>query len=365
MKFVINQSEFQSALSIVQKGASTRSTLPILAGIYIEARGDSITLQATDLELSIQYTVNAMVEEEGRAVFPAKLTSDVVKNLDNAAVYVVAEEDSAIITCDTTSFSLKTLDPEDFPGFPKVSTEQEIAIPFTVFSQMVKRVEKMVSRDESRPIFTGILVSLEDGALKMVATDTYRLALAETQLQTEAEEFQAVIAGSFMRELANLAPSDEPIRLALAENQIVAHYRNTVFINRRIEGNFPNYRMLIPDSYNTRVRIEQQRLAQAVRRMSLIGRADARVVFNISPEAHTLQLTSVEQDVGSAQEVVSCEGEGEELSISFNCAYVLDGLSALGGESVYLETTTNRQPGIFRAADSNDRFLYFVVPISM
>ena len=201
MKFSINQSELQNALSVVLKGIATRSTLPILSGIYLDAHDDTLTLQATDLELSIQYSVSALIEETGKAVVPGKLFSEIVKNLPDAAVHVAAEDDSAVITCDTASFSIKTLDAEDFPGFPHVDVQQEVSIPFTQFASMVKRVARVVSKDESRAILTGVLITLEDTTLKMVATDSYRLAITEAELpESSAEEFQAVIAGSFLQE---------------------------------------------------------------------------------------------------------------------------------------------------------------------
>ena len=161
MKFSINQSELQDALAVVLKGIATRSTLPILSGIYLDAHNDNLTLQATDLELSIQFTIPALVEEEGRSVFPGKLFFDIVKNLPDAAVHVETGEDSAVITCDASSFSIKTLDAEDFPGFPHVDTQQAISIPFSQFSSMVKRVARVVSKDESRAILTGVLITFE------------------------------------------------------------------------------------------------------------------------------------------------------------------------------------------------------------
>ena len=279
MKFSINQSELQNALSVVLKGIATRSTLPILSGIYLDAHDDTLTLQATDLELSIQYSVSALIEETGKAVVPGKLFSDIVKNLPDAAVHVEAEDDSAVITCDTASFSIKTLDAEDFPGFPHVDVQQEIAIPFAQFASMVKRVARTVSKDESRAILTGVLITLEDSMLKMVATDSYRLAITETQLEdSAAEEFQAVISGSFLQEIASLPRSDENLKLALAENQIVVTYHDTVFINRRLEGNFPNYRQLLPDSYVTRVSMDVGHLIAGVKRTSLLGQTSSPVL---------------------------------------------------------------------------------------
>ncbi len=365
MKFSINQSELQNALSVVQKGIATRSTLPILSGIYLEAAQDKLTLQATDLELSIQYTVPALIEEEGKSVFPGKLFSDIVKNLPDAAVHAETAEDSAIITCDTSSFSIKTLDADDFPGFPQVDTEQTISIPFSQFSSMVKRVARVVSKDESRAILTGVLITLEGETLKMVATDSYRLAITETKLNDpSADGFQAVIAGSFLQELASLPRTDDALTIALAENQIVVTYHDTVFINRRIEGNFPNYRQLLPDSYSTRVKINVEHLVSGVKRTSIMGLQSSPVKFSVDTDSQTIQLSAAAQDVGSAQETISCVGEGDSVDIAFNYAYVLDGLTSVEDDDVYLEVQSGMKPGIFKAA-GKENYLYLVMPVRL
>ena len=191
MKFSINRTELANALSIVLKGVSTRSTLPVLSGILIEAAGDKIILQATDLELSIQYSVAALVEEEGRTVVPGKLFSEIVKNLPDAAVHIEATDEQAFVTCDTSSFSIRALNAEDFPGFPRVDVHQKIEIPFHQFSTMVKRVSRVVSKDESRAILTGVLITLEAGG------STY------PDNPHEGEEFGYVLQGSICIHLGN------------------------------------------------------------------------------------------------------------------------------------------------------------------
>lgn len=363
LKFSINQSELQNALSVVLKGVATRSTLPILSGVFIESKGDQLILQTTDLELSVQYTVAALVEEEGRAVVPGKLFSDIVKSLPDAAVHVEADDDSAAITCDSAAFSIKALNPDDFPGFPHVDITQRIDIPFPQFASMVRRVARVVSKDESRAILTGVLITLEDQHLKMVATDSYRLAITETTLSgARADEFQAVIAGSFLQDIAALSKTEEPVSLALAENQIVITYRDTVFVNRRIEGNFPNYKQLLPDSHTTRVQLEVDHLIAAVKRTSLLGQASSPVKIDISIASQTAQLSAVTQDVGSAQETLGCSGEGEDVEIAFNYAYVLDGLGVVTSDTVFLEVQSSLKPGIFKTPEP-ENFLYLVMPV--
>ena len=363
LKFSINRTELQNAISIVLKGVSTRSTLPVLSGILLDARGDKLTLQATDLELSIQYSVAALIEEEGKAVVPGKLFSEIVKSLPDAAVHVDAGEDQAFVTCDTSSFSIKALNYEDFPGFPTVDVTQRIEVPFTQFSSMVRRVARVVSKDESRAILTGVLITLEEGLLRMVATDSYRLAITEAELEeSAADPFQAVISGTFLQEIASLPKTESPVTLALAENQIVVTCEDTVFINRRIEGNFPNYKQLLPDAYVTRASIEVDRLVAGVKRASIMGPASSPVRFDLNAASQTAQISAASQDVGSAQETLTCEIEGEDVEIAFNYSYVLEGLQSVSTDRVFLETQSSMKPGIFRA-EAPENFLYLVMPV--
>lgn len=363
MKFSINQSEIERALSTVMKGVSTRSTLPVLSGILVSAKGDEVVFQSTDLELSIQYSVVALVEEEGSAVLPGKLFSDIVKSLPDAAVTLEADDTSANVTCSSSAFSIKTLNPDDFPSFPHVDVSQTVEVPFMTFSSMVRKVARVVSRDESRAILTGILVTVEGDVLKMVATDSYRLAMAETTIPVSpTENFQAVISGVFMGDIASLEKSEENVTIALSENQIVITYMNTVFVNRRIEGNFPNYRQLLPSSYDARVGIDREALIAAVKRTSILGSTGSPVKFDINVPSQTVQLSAAMQDVGSALETVPCEGDGSDMEIAFNCSYVLDGLQAISTPTVYLEATSPLKPGIFRA-DAGENFLYLVMPV--
>ena len=363
LKFSISKTELQNAIAIVIKGVSTRSTLPVLSGILLEVTGDALILQTTDLELSIQYTTAALVEEEGKAVVPGKLFSDIVKNLPDAAVHVEADEGNALITCDSSSFSIKALNYEDFPGFPHVDVSQRIEVPFTQFAAMVKRVARAVSKDESRAILTGAFVTLEDNRFKMVATDSYRLALTEVELpNSSADEFEAVISGSFLQDIASLPKTESNVQIALAENQILVSCEDTVFINRRIEGNFPNYRQIIPQSWATKTCFTTQELITAVKRVGLVSALSSPVKIDINAEAGNAIINAATQDVGSAEEVVGCEVAGESIQIALNHQYVLDGLMSVSTDQVFFETTSPMKPGIFRAG-AGENFLYLVMPV--
>ncbi|MEY8561521.1 DNA polymerase III subunit beta [Eggerthellaceae bacterium 3-80] len=363
MKFSINKTELQNALAVVMKGTSTRSTLPILSGIYIETQQDSLLLQATDLELSIQYHTSALIDEPGKTVLPGKLFSDIVKSMPDAAIHLDINDNSAVITCDTSSFSIKTLSADDFPGFPHVDIEQEISVPFDAFASMVKRVARIVSKDESRGVLQGVLITLKENQLRLVATDSYRVAVTDAEIQaSEAADFQAVILGSFLQEIASLPHSESPISIALSENQIVMKYQDTVFINRRIEGNYPNYQQLLPTSYATRIEIPTDILIAAVKRISLLSPNNSCVKFDINVDSQTLQLSSVAQDVGSAQEMLPATVLGEDNVIGFNYTYIIDGLTSIMTDKVIFEMQAPNKPGVLKA-DLGEDYLYLVMPV--
>ena len=361
MKLSISQSELLNALTIVQKGITTRSTLPVLSGVFVQTVGEEVTFQTTDLELSIQYTASALVEEEGSTVLPGKLIVDIVKNLPDAAVHIEAGDDGAIISCESSSFSIRCMNPIDFPGFPHVEPEQQISVPFESFSSMARKVCRVVSKDESRAILTGVLISVEDETLKMVATDSYRLAVAESPLEGSSVEFSAVLAGTFVSDLAGLPKTGTDISFALAENQIIVSYAGTVFVNRRIEGRYPNYKQLIPSSYGTRCIVSKSALASAVKRASLLERTGSQVRFSVNVASQTIQLTT-NQDVGSTQEIVKAQIEGEDVEIGFNSHYVNEGLSVMESSEVSFEIQGSLKPGIFKA-NGDERYLYLVMPV--
>lgn len=365
MKFTISKLELSNALTVVLKGISSRSTLPVLSGVYVQASGDKLKLQTTDLQTSIQYEVKALIEEEGQTVLPGKLFSEIVKNLPDAAVFVESNNEGAIITCDASSFSIKTLDAADFPGFPHVEVQQEVSIPFVQFASMVKKVSKVVSKDDSRLILTGVLLTVEDSLVKMVATDSYRLAICEADVPNiSGENFEAVISGVFLSEIASLPKTDGFVKLALSENQLVVSYQDMVFINRRIEGNFPNYKQLLPDGFSTQVKLNTENLVAAVRRTSLLSQSNSPLKFDILTSTESIQLSAASQDVGRAQETISCEGTGEDTEIAFNHAYVLDGLQSVETEQVILEVQSSLKPGIFKS-DKGERYLYLVMPVRL
>ena len=311
MRFNINKSELLNALTIASKGTASRSTIPVLSGVYIKAEGMGLVMETTDLERSIRYSVPALVEEEGTTVIPEKLLLDIVKNLPEAAVEFQTNDSTVTVSCGKSSFTLKTLDAADFPPFPNVDVSSSIEVPFAEFCSMVKRVAKVVSKDQSRAVLTGVLISTSDEGLRMVATDSYRLAVADIALEGVQGNFEAIVSGVFLQEVAGLPKMEENITIGLTANQIVFTYQNMVLINRRIEGNFPNYRQIIPQSWATKTCFTTQELITAVKRVGLVSALSSPVKIDINAEAGNAIINAATQDVGSAEEVVGCEVAGK------------------------------------------------------
>jgi DNA polymerase III subunit beta len=363
MKLSVARSELLDALSVVGKGLSARSTLPILSGILLTSANGELQFQATDLEVSVRRTCAALIEQEGQIVVPGKLITEIVRNLPDAAVTIETEGDIAHIRCLHSSFTVKTLNAADFPKFPEVVVEETVSLPSGVISSVVKKVSKSVSRDETRATLTGILVVVEGPSLKMVSTDSYRLAISEVVLEGELESgLNVVIPGRALDEVTRLSSDSEEMRIGLTENQVVFEFGQTVFVTRRIEGNFPNYKQIIPKESATSVEVSGEELVAAVKRVSLMALHNSPIKLQVSVEDQTLSLSAMTQDVGEASEDVMVKAEGVDVGIAFNHSFLMDGLSSAGSETVRIEIKDQEKPGLIRSA-VEDGFRYVLMPV--
>lgn len=363
MKISIARGELLDALSTVSRGLSSRTTLPILSGIHVSTNQDSVVFQATDLEVSVRTSCQARVDEPGQSVLPGKLLTDIVRSLPEAGITIEATGvGSAKITCGQSAFTMKTLSPEDYPKFPEVSTEETVSLPTEEFSHVVHQVSRSVSRDETRPILTGILVVVDEGTLRMVATDSYRLCVKEAAVSGLSGGIELVVPGKAMEDVAKLIGSAETVSLGVSENQVVFAFGNTTFISRRIEGTFPNYRQLLPKEYVTRVVVDRVELLEAVKRVSLMAQHNSPVRLSVNMADHTLRLSAAAQDIGEANEDIQAQPEGEDVEIAFSHAYLLDGVAVAEGDTIALEVTSPLKPGVIKTTE-NDDFTYLLMPV--
>lgn len=365
MKFRIAKEDLLSALNVVTKGMSSRSTLPILSGILIETTDQGmLVFQATDLEISIKHTVNANIETPGKTVVPGKLFSDIVKNLPDASIEVDAMQDTVRISCLESSFTLSALNPADFPYFPQVDPSTTIVFPSKELSDAIKKVGKAVSRDESRAILTGVFLSVKDNIVTFAATDSYRLAVCEISAGSNTvDDFQAIIPGKTLEDVTKLALSGESVSIGFSDNQIVFTFGETIFISRRIEGTYPNYKQLIPADHAVSIQVDTSTLIAAIKRVALLAQAHTPIRFQFSAESQSATISASTADVGGAQETISAEIDGPSMEIAFNHQYLLDGLNMVQGMTV-IELQSSLKPGIVKSAEE-EGFLYLAMPVRL
>lgn len=325
-----------------------------------------VTLQSTDLEVSLRSKLpQVSVEREGKSVVPGKLVTEIVRSLPEAAITLTVEGETASITCLQSSFTVKTMSPDDFPQFPEVATERPLSLPALSISNVVKHVSKAVSRDETRPVLTGVLLTIEGKRLKMVSTDSYRLAVKETIVESHAvEDTEVIVPGKVMEEVSRLAPEDEDIEIGISENQVVFSFGTTEFVTRRIEGSFPNYRQLIPKESETTVVLPRDDVLTAVKRVSLLAQHNTPLRVTISSDDQTLSLSAATHDVGDASEDLMANVEGQSVEIAFNHAFLLDGLLASEGDNVRISIVSPLKPGVITSPDDED-FLYLLMPVRL
>jgi DNA polymerase-3 subunit beta len=363
MKITIARSELLGALSVVGKGMSARSTLPILSGILFSATEGSLLMQATDLEVSVRHTAPSLVEEMGQVVLPGKLLTDIVRSLPEAAVTIETEGEVAVIRCQHSAFTVKKLNPADFPKFPEVAVDKKVVLSSGTLVSMVRQVSRAVSRDETRATLTGVLFAIEGPTVRMVATDSYRLAVRELVLETVAgEDIEVVIPGRALEEVSKLLGETEEVALGVSDNQIVFEFGETTFVTRRIEGTFPNYKQLIPKETETTAVVSAEEITAAVKRVSLMALHNTPLKISISVADQTLSLSATTQDVGDASEDLLVKAEGTDVEIAFNHAFLIDGLNSAPTETLRLEVQSALKPGVLRTV-GDDGFLYLLMPV--
>ena len=363
MEFNIDKTELQKALNIVGKGMSSRATLPILAGVLLTAQDDTVTFQATDLETSISHTTAADVIEPGRAVVPGKLASDIVKSLQDAAVHMKTSDVQVEMGCMNSSFTLSTLPADDFPAFPQLTPQQLINVPAADLARSVQRVAFAASKDEARAVLMGIFVEVEEKNIRLVTTDGYRLAMSDMPVVIpQSEPFSAIIPSHAFDDAMKLAADEQAVSVGFTENQIVFSFGDTVFVSRRTEGKYPDYKGLLPKKHDVAATMDIGELKTAVKRVSLLAQSHAPVRFHFDLLAQKGVVAAKTQDVGGAEETIAADVEGEgNIDIAFNHQYVLDGLNVMEGKTL-LEMQDRTKPGIFKQ-EGDDSYLYLVMPM--
>jgi len=367
VKLETSSHELLAQLQTTTRVASTRSAVQALSGVQLAAEGGRVELRATDMEVALRVPVQATIVREGTVVLPARLLLDVVRQLPGGDVSLElrpAEQDVEVIS-GPARFHLRTLRSEDFPNLPEPGGDQVVDVPAQAFVETISMVARSASRDETRPILTGILVSAQGAELKMVATDSYRLSVKETALDPPIEGgFEANVPARALQELERIVSqgAEEQIRIGVRANQVVFEVSGVVLSSRLIEGQFPNYRQLLPESYEHELRISGEELAGVVRRISLMAQKNAplRLSFNEGE----LVVSAQTPDVGEASEPVPAPFSGEPFEIGFNPDFLRDGLESAGAGDLLLKLISPLRPGLIESGDGSG-FLYLIMPIRL
>lgn len=362
MKFRCDRDLLSEGLQTVQRGVSSRPGIPALTGVLMETgAGGTLTLTTTDLEVSARLSIEVQVQEEGVALVPARLLADTVKSLSDAPVEFESDQSQARIRCAAYEGALRLLPAEDFPAIQAPSGTTVVG-EAARFAEAVSQVARAASRDEARPVLTGVLVEVSREGVTMVSTDSYRLAVRDL-VATASGEGKAIVPERAMSEAGRAAAGLEKgeVQLSLDESQVAFQIGSLTLTSRLIEGEFPNYRQLLPEAYESRLTVSRQQLVDAVRRVGLLARdtSPIRLEFN----ALGVKLSSSSPDLGQAVEAVEARYEGEDVTAAFNPTYLADGLAAATGETVRLEVRDGLKPGLIRG--ESDEFTYLVMPVRL
>ncbi len=367
MKISLERDALLTQLQTVTRVASTRSAIQALSGVQLDATGDVCELRATDTDVSLRVPLDATVERPGSVVLPARLILDVVRSLPANTVSLeqrATEHDVELISGNAT-FHIRTLHSEDFPPFPDPDPSSAVSLPAGVFVTTAQKVAGSASRDETRPVLTGILVSASGTEVSMVATDSYRLSVKRTTLEEPlAGAFEVNVPSRALQELARIAGhSDEAtLTVSVRQNQVVFVLGKVVLSSRLIDGQFPNYRQLLPETFEHQLRIPSAELSDVVRRISLLAQKNAPLRLAFSPGELTVSAQT--PDIGEAREAMPVAFQGEPLEIGFNPEFLRDGLDAIDGGDVIMKLISPLRPGLLEAGDESG-FLYLIMPIRL
>src|SRR5262245_7410046 len=364
MKVTCSREELTQKLAVVARGVSTWTSVQILGGILLKAEGGRLTLAATDMELSLRASLEASVDGEGAVVVPGRLLVELARLLPDAEVSIEQRADEGIVHVTSGSFEsrLNTYTAEDFPRLPDTEGLERHGVDRDALLETIARVGRSASRDESRPVLTGILVRFEPGKLVMAATDSYRLSVKETELEGTVPELEAIVPARALAELARIGQGAEQIELAVQENQVVFGVDGVWLTTRRIDGQFPNYKQLIPENFEHEVPLPRDEVLDVVRRIAVMAQRNSPLRLRFADGELTVSART--QDVGEAEESLPVSFTGEGLEIGFNAEFLRDGIDSVDGETVRFRLISPLRPCVLQAEGSDD-FLYLIMPIRL
>jgi DNA polymerase-3 subunit beta len=362
MKFQVETSVLLNGIQTVQNIITAKSALPILSNILIETQKESLKLTATDLDVGISCVVPVDIQEPGAITIPAKRFSDIIKELPGDNVNITTKKNNAvIIETGVCQFKLMGLGVEEFPKMPDFKDKEAIKLEQAVLKQMLNLTSFAVSLDETRYILSGILFQINKNNLNLVATDGKRLAIIERKPKHDTDkEVRIIVPIKTIHELSRNLQEEGELSLILGNNQALFDLGRVIIISRLIEGEFPDYRQVIPPASGNKLKIERTPFLLAIRRAALLSTPDYQAV-RLEVFKNKLVISKSTPDIGESREEITVESQGKEMAIGFNPNYLIDVLKNLTEETIDFELTDSEKPGVIRI----NGYIYIVLPMRL
>lgn len=377
MNFTINRSAFISQLNNVLRAISSKTTIPILTGLKMVVNEDNLVLTGSNSDITIESVINAndaendlIIEATGAIVLPARFFSDIVKKLPDKKVTIeVTSGFQADITSGSAKFQINGQDAENFPHLPEIETNKSVTLPNDILKEVIRQTVIAVSKQESRPILAGVHMTLKDGVLTAVATDSHRLAQRKVVLENidNSIDFDVIIPGKSMEELSGMISDvHEDVQMQVTENQVLFIFGNTHFYSRLLEGNYPETSQLIPQTADTTVELEAGTFLSSIERASLLSHESRNDVVKLSlkPSESLVRISGDSPDIGTVEEkVVTSALDGNDLEISFNPNYMKDALRSFGQATIKISFTSPLRPFTLVPTEDQENFVHLITPV--
>ena len=362
MKIICNQKLLANKIGIVQKAINSKTNFDLLKGILIVAKGDKIVLTGYDLEIGIETYAQAEIAQEGSIVINARLFGDIIRKLPDSFVEIETDEENNVyINCLNSKFKIKGDSPEEYPVLPDVSEENLYSVPQDILKNMIKQTVFAISQDQTKPVLMGELLEIVDGDVSLVAIDGYRLAVRSCSVENLNANAKVIIPGKTLSDVNSLLSTEEQVQIGFDEKNAIFIINETKIITRLLDGEFIEYKKLLPREHNTRIKLNTRSLLDSIERASLLSQSERNNLIKLSIRDNTMAITS-NTEKGNVYEEVDLELEGDYLDIAFNSRYLLEGLKNIESEEIFIEFTTNVNPCIIKPVDGI-KYIYLLLPV--
>lgn len=364
MKLNVDQKELSKAINIVQKGISSKTTLPILSGILLRAKENTLTLTGTDLEIGIETSVECNILKEGNIVITSRIFGEIIKKLPDLPVDIeVDEKQNVHIRCGLSKFNIQGQTSEEYPRLPQIDHEDYFELPKDLLKNMIRQTIFATAQDETRPILTGALLEIVEGKISLVALDGYRLALKSAQVDY-SKDIKVVIPSKTLNEVNKILEDDDSdVKIVCTDSHIIFILSGTIITSRLLEGQFLNYKDIIRNDYKSRVRVKAQDIKNSIERASLLAREGKNNLVKLEFLDDKLVITS-NSEIGDVYEEIPITLEGDDIEIAFNSKYILDGIRIIDSEDITMDLVSSVNPCIIKPAD-DENYTYLILPVRL